>query len=84
MYSTPMSRTVQIRDLPEDVHRVIRIRAAGAGLSLAEYLRREITRLAERPTVEEFLDQAASVAHDAPAVTAPAVTAAVRADRDRR
>ena len=48
---------IQIRDVPEDVHRVLRVRAAEAGLSLAEYLRQELERLAEQRTVAEVLGE---------------------------
>ena len=40
-YGAPMP-TIQIRDVPEDVHAVYRARAAAAGLSLQEYLRKEL------------------------------------------
>lgn len=50
-----MSRTVQIRDLDDDVYAALVKRAAEAGLSVPELLRREATRLAARPTVEEWL-----------------------------
>lgn len=48
---------IQIRDVPEDVHRVLRVRAAEAGLSLAEYLRQELERLATQRTVSEVLGE---------------------------
>lgn len=48
----PAGKTVQIRDLPDDVHRELRVRAARAGLSLAEHLRREVTAVAHRPSVD--------------------------------
>jgi plasmid stability protein len=80
-----MSRTVQIRDLPDDVHQVVRLRAARQGVSLAEYLRREITRLARRADVAEFLHDAEQLAvADAPGPTTGQIVEAVRADRDRR
>jgi len=40
--------TIQVRDVPEDVHRTYRQRAAAAGMSLQEYLRDELTRNARR------------------------------------
>ena len=46
---------IQIRDLPDEVHRALRIRAAEAGLSLSAYLRRELTAMAERKSVIEVL-----------------------------
>jgi len=50
-----MTRTVQIRDLDDDVYNALRRRAAEAGLTVPELLRREAARLAARPSVEEWL-----------------------------
>jgi hypothetical protein len=46
---------VQIRDIDDDVYAALVRRAAEAGLTVPELLRREATRLAARPTVEEWL-----------------------------
>jgi plasmid stability protein len=51
-----MSKSVQIRNVPDKVHAVYRARAAKAGKSLSEYLLLELRRLAEMPTNEEFLE----------------------------
>jgi plasmid stability protein len=48
-------KTIQIRDLDDEVYAALRRRAAEAGLTVPELLRREATRLAGRPTVEEWL-----------------------------
>jgi len=48
---------LQIRNVPEDLHRKLKARAAHMGISLSEYLLREITELASRPTIEEFIEQ---------------------------
>jgi plasmid stability protein len=50
-----MAKTIQIRGVPDDVHRELRTRAAAAGMSLSDYLRAEITRYAERPRVADVL-----------------------------
>ncbi len=50
-----MAKTVQVRDLDDDVYEALRRRAAEAGLTVPELLRRETTRLVTRPTVEEWL-----------------------------
>lgn len=52
-----MPKTLQIRDLDDDVYEALRRHAAHAGLSVPELLRREATRLAARPTVEEWLER---------------------------
>jgi plasmid stability protein len=49
-----MGVMVQIRDLPEDVHRILKARAAAAGVSLSQYLRLELSRTASRPTPAEL------------------------------
>jgi antitoxin FitA len=45
---------VQIRNVPPELHRKLKARAALEGMSLSEYLLREIRKAAERPTVEEM------------------------------
>jgi plasmid stability protein len=54
MYNGVMAM-IQVRDLPDEVHRALRIKAAEAGLSLSAYLRRELAVLAERKSVAEVL-----------------------------
>ncbi len=49
-----MATLVQIRDLPDDVHRVLKARAAASGTSLSEYLRQLLARAASRPTPQEL------------------------------
>lgn len=45
---------VQIRELPEDVHRTLKARAAARGITLSEYLRLEVVRLARSATADEL------------------------------
>lgn len=47
--------TIQIRDVPEEVHAALRSKAAAAGLSLSEYMLREAIRVAERPAIADVL-----------------------------
>jgi antitoxin FitA len=75
-----MSRTVQIRDVPDDIHRALRARAAAAGVSLSAYLLAELTRVAERPPVADVLARAAA-RHGGARIDE--IVAAVRAGRDR-
>jgi len=49
-----MGVLVQIRDVPEEVHSVLKARAAMAGVSLSEYVRSVLARSAGRPTPEEL------------------------------
>jgi len=48
---------IQIRNVPEDIHRTLKARAAKEGLSLSEYLLREAVDLAERPTMAEMIER---------------------------
>ena len=50
-----MSKSIQIRDVPDDVHAVLRTRAAAVGLSLSTYMLREAERIAERPPLADVL-----------------------------
>lgn len=52
-----MSKTIQIRDLDDDVYRALARRAAESGTTVPELLRREAARLAARPTVQEWLER---------------------------
>ena len=56
-YGARMPRTVQIRDLDDQVYEALARRGAEVGLSVPEYLRKEAERLAARPTVAEWLDR---------------------------
>lgn len=75
-----MARAIQIRNVPDDVHRTLRARAAAAGLSLSSYLLGEISRIAERPPIAEVLLRASLREGGA---THEEIVAAVRSGRDR-
>jgi len=49
-----MSKMIQLRHVPDDLHRSLKARAALAGMSLSDYLLSEIREIAERPTLAEF------------------------------
>ncbi len=49
------TRAVQIRNVPERMHRRLKMQAAASGQSLSDYLLAELRRIAERPTREEML-----------------------------
>lgn len=75
-----MSKTVQVRDVPDDVHAQLRSRAAAAGASLSEYLLRELIELAGRPAVSDVLRRA----HERSGGSSTAdIVATVRRGRDR-
>jgi plasmid stability protein len=74
--------SVQIKDVPEGTHRVLRERAARAHQSLQEYLRSRLINDASQPTLDEVLDRVA--ARDGGSVSFESAASHVRAERDRR
>jgi antitoxin FitA len=52
-----MSKMIQLRNVPDALHRRLKTRAAMAGTSLSDYLLAEIERIAERPTLAEFRER---------------------------
>lgn len=80
-YADRMSTMVQIRNVPTDLHRRLKARAALEGVSLSEYLLREVRKAAERPTLEEMKQR---LSGRAPARPRPTPAAAVRAEREGR
>jgi plasmid stability protein len=48
---------IQVRNVPEAIHRTLKARAAMAGMSLSDYLLAEIREIAERPTLEEMRER---------------------------
>jgi plasmid stability protein len=76
-----MSKMIQVRNVPDGVHRTLKAQAALAGLSLSDFLLAEIRQLAERPTVSELRERVRRRAR----VAGPLSTAeAVRRERDAR
>ena len=49
-----MSKMIQLRNVPDSLHRSLKARAALAGMSLSDYLLAEIKEVAERPTLAEL------------------------------
>ena len=80
-YDECMSSTLQIRHVPEHVHRRLKARAALEGMSLSAFLLREVERLAGRPTLEEIRERLAAL----PRLRTPApVEEMIREDREGR
>jgi plasmid stability protein len=52
-----MSKMIQLRNVPDGLHRTLKARAAMAGMSLSDYLMAEIREVAERPTMAEWCDR---------------------------
>jgi hypothetical protein len=74
--------SIQVKDVPEAVHAMLRRRAAEAGMSLQEYLLARLEQDANTPTLDEVLDRAGGRAGGR--VPLEAAVEAVRADRDAR
>lgn len=76
-----MSKMIQLRHVPDDLHRRLKVRAALVGLSLSDYLLEEIRRVAERPTLAELRSR---LAQRSPVIAKVPPATAVRAERDSR
>lgn len=74
--------SIQVKDVPDDVHAVLRARAAAAGKSLQEYLLGRLVDEGRRPTVEEVLAHASNRAGGK--FSAKEAVAAVHAGRRSR
>lgn len=76
-----MAKMIQIRHVPDSLHRRLRSRAAMAGMSLSDYLRLQLMRVAEQLTPEELRARLAVMSRTA-VKEGPAD--ALRAERDKR
>lgn len=74
--------SIQVKNVPPEVHRVLRQRAAAAGQSMQEYLLAQLTRQAEAETLEEVLDRIGS--RSGSTVTREFVVESIRRDREER
>ncbi|MGH3813319.1 MAG: FitA-like ribbon-helix-helix domain-containing protein [Pseudonocardiaceae bacterium] len=76
--------TIQVRDVPDDVHRVYQQRAMLAGMSLQEYLRVELTRNARTRTPAELVAETEQrlAAEGAGGFATASSVSVLRADRD--
>jgi plasmid stability protein len=69
---------IQIRNVPDDLHRRLKARAAMAGMSLSDYLLKEIREVAERPTIEELRARLARRSKVEPSESTADVVRAIR------
>lgn len=60
-YVLNMSKMIQVRNVPDSLHRKLKSKAALEGLSLSDYLLREIEHVAERPTMKEIAERLAGL-----------------------
>jgi hypothetical protein len=76
-----MSKMIQLRNVPDALHRKLKSRAALSGLPLSDYLIREVRKIAEQPTPEEMRER---LRLREPYRGKPSPTEVVRTERDSR
>lgn len=74
-----MSKMIQIRDVPDEVHRTLKVRAAAEGLSLSDYIKRDLEDLAKQATLEEVF--ASARAEGESGITAKEIVEGIRQAR---
>jgi antitoxin FitA len=75
-----MSSMIQIRNVPDKLHRELKARAAHTGMTLSDYLLAELRALAVRPTMQEWLARSETWG---PVEVGESPVAALAAERDR-
>jgi hypothetical protein len=76
-----MTKMIQLRHVPDSLHRQIKARATAAGMSLSDYLIREVRKIAERPTLDEIKTRLRATG---PNQLKTSPTAIIREERDLR
>ena len=72
-YASGVTKMIQIRNVPDDIHRELKVRAAQAGMSLSDFLNAELVRLATRRPLSELMAEMPSGAALRPGQAAEAV-----------
>lgn len=81
MYADTVSRMLQVRNLPDDVHAKLKARAAAERMSLSDYVARELERLVQYRSTAEILAEARE---RGPKIGADAILRAIYEGRDER
>jgi antitoxin FitA len=76
-----MAKMIQLRHVPDAVHRKLKARAAMKGMSLSDYLVREVKQIAEQPTLDEVLER---ISKRAPIKLLEPAAVTIRKMRDSR
>ncbi|HVK89116.1 MAG TPA: hypothetical protein VM513_33575 [Kofleriaceae bacterium] len=76
-----MSKMVQIRNVPDDLHRKLKARAAQEGMSLSDFILNELQRIPGRLTTQELAQRVGTILSKD---VTPSPAELLRADRDRR
>jgi antitoxin FitA len=75
-----MARMIQIRHVPEELHRTLKVRAAANGTSLSDYLLQELREIADKPTLSELFER---IGEEPPVDLDPeAIVKGIREDRE--
>ena len=80
-YLINMSKMIQLRHVPDALHRQLKARAALSGLPLSDYLIREVRKIAEQPTADEMRER---LRRRGPFAGKTSPTDVVRSERDGR
>jgi antitoxin FitA len=75
---------VQVRNVPDAVHRKLKARAAEQGVSLSDYILTEMKRIAEQPTLQEIAARSLALAREAGPEDFPNIAELIREDREQR
>ena len=75
-----MPKMIQVRNVPDDVHRTLKVRAAAAGMSLSDYIKRDLEDAARQPTFDEI--DARVAARGRSGIRTAAIVEALREVRD--
>jgi len=76
---THMSKMIQIRNVPDDVHRTLKLRATAEGLSLSDYIKRDLEELTKQLTIEDVFARAR--ARGPSGITTEEIVEGIRASR---
>lgn len=74
-----MSKMIQIRNVPDEVHRTLKVRAAEEGISLSDYIKRDLEELAKQLTIEDVFARAR--ARGPSGITTEEIVDGIRASR---
>ena len=74
-------KMIQIRNVPDDLHKALKVRAAKEGISMSELIMRDLPRIAHRPTLREIQER---IRRRGPIEGMPSGAELVRAGREER
>jgi antitoxin FitA len=74
-----MSKMIQIRNVPDDVHKALKVRAAAEGISLSDYIKRDLEELAKQLTLEDVFARARE--RGSSGIATEEIVAGIRASR---